>query len=71
MRNGVAYHPQFLIDDLMEGIIFNAKPMELISPKVPNFINKDVSFKNDQIIGHWFHYLFLSLVYKNFEKRIK
>lgn len=71
MRNGVAYHPKFLFDDLMEEIIFNAKPMELISPKVPNFKNKDVSFKNDQKIGYCFHCLFLSLVYKNFEKRIK
>lgn len=62
MQNGVVYHPQFSIDDLMEEIIFNANPMELISPKVPNFKNKGVSFKHDQKIGHCFHYLFPSLV---------
>ena len=71
MRNGVAYHPQFLIDDLIEEIIFNAKPIELISPKVRNFKNQDISFKNDQKIGHCFHYLFLSLIYQRFERKVK
>ena len=63
MHNGVVYHAQFLIDDLMEETAFNATPMELISPKVPNFKNENVSFKN--------HYLFLSLIFQSFEKRVK
>ena len=68
MRNGVVYHPQFLTDDLMKE---TTRPMELISPKAPNFKNENVSFKNDQKIGHCLHYLFLSFVYKSFEKRVK
>ena len=71
MRNVVVYHSQFLTDDPVEEIIFNAKPIELISPKVRNFKNKDISFKNDQKIGDCFHYLFLSLVYRRFEKKVK